>query len=146
MEEDQPWGLLSLDGVGGKAPTKGAGWGAGVPRRGGRSRGGAVGGLVVAPGAEWTAPRLAPGVVVCSTGGRTARLREPARAGAGVPVGVGGGGVTVASADGLACVAAAVEVGVGTTATFRSPTPERARGMIPSKRKRIAMSPMPQRA
>jgi hypothetical protein len=63
-------------------------------------------------------------------------------AGAGVPTGVGGGSVGVAWADG---VTTGVGVAVGTAATFKRPAPERARGTVPSSRKRIAMIPRPQR-
>ena len=63
--------------------------------------------------------------------------------GAGVPTGVGGGSVSAACADG---VTSAEGVAVGTAVALRRPAPERARGTVPSNRKRIAMSPRPQRA
>ena len=68
--------------------------------------------------------------------------------GAGVPTGVGEGSlaVTVAGADAVAGLAVAVGVAVGTVVALRRPAPERARGTVPSRRKRIAMIPRPQRA
>ena len=71
-----------------------------------------------------------------------------------MPSGVGGGsvGTTVTGTDSpvgmLPTVGFAVGFGVAVAivATFRSPAPESARGTMPSKRKRSATIPMPQRA
>jgi hypothetical protein len=54
--------------------------------------------------------------------------------------------VTVTGTDTASGLLVAVGVAVGTVVGLRRPAPERARGTVPSKRKRIAMIPRPQRA
>ena len=66
--------------------------------------------------------------------------------GAGVPSGVATATGAVASACDVAAATVGDAIAVGTGDALSNPAPESARGTMPSKRKRIAMIPMPQRA